>query len=126
MSSQFTNSSMLLHLDKALEALHQGDAKQRKVFLRLMNSLPLLRVGYLSWVDPGDLHRMERQPIRWGLAQAGLGTANAAYWTSVSSCHTQRRRPAITAESWQHQMLHRAEAPACASWCHQAVQVCHR
>jgi hypothetical protein len=79
-NGHYNNSSVLLHLDKALEELHRGEAKHKRLFLSLIESLPLLRVGSLSWVDPGDLLKMERRPIRWGLAQGhwALATATAA------------------------------------------------
>ncbi len=131
MNGHFTNSSMLLHLDKALEALHQGDVKQRKLFLSLMESLQLLRVGYLSLVDPGDLLRMERRPIRWELDHGpwALATATAASvhqnhpmdspqllaaacallhqvnWLrcwSLPSGTSRRSKVAITSKAWEH------------------------
>ena len=65
---------MLLHLEAVLGELHNdSDAKHRKLFLSLMENLPLLRIGYLSWVDPGDLRKMERRPIRWGMAARADG-----------------------------------------------------
>ncbi len=62
-SGHFSNSSLLLHLDQALEQL-QRDNERHKLLISLIESLPLLRVGYVSWSYDMELEKLAKRPVR--------------------------------------------------------------
>jgi hypothetical protein len=66
-SGYFSNSSILLHLERALQRLQQ-DSARHNLLLSLVEFMPLLRVGCLTWAGPGELEKLKQQPIRWGSA----------------------------------------------------------
>ena len=57
----FSNASLLEHLEAALLALkkHRLD-----LFFSLLQSLPLLLVGHLSWTSEWELEQLLQKPVR--------------------------------------------------------------
>jgi hypothetical protein len=86
----FSNASVLQHLEPALLELQEHDLN---LFFGLLQSLPLLLVGHLTWTHQWGLEQLLQDPIVIGCVCTAMLPASTICWlawdVNVLTLHTQ-------------------------------------